>query len=60
LFDLVDILILNETELGFLAKTELRDTDDHARFVEAARSLPNGNNKIVCDIGQARRGRADG
>jgi ribokinase len=48
LFDLVDILILNETELGFLAKTELRDTDDHARFVEAARSLPNGNNKIVC------------
>src|SRR6476661_4588218 len=28
LFDLVDILILNETELGFLTKTELRDADD--------------------------------
>ena len=39
LLDLVDILILNETELGFLAKTELRDTDDHARFIEAARLL---------------------
>jgi ribokinase len=48
LLDLVDILILNETELGFLAKTELRDTDDHARFIEAARSLPGSNNKIVC------------
>ena len=29
LLDLVDILILNESELGLLAKTELRDTDDH-------------------------------
>ena len=29
LLDLVDILILNETELGFLTGTELRDTDDH-------------------------------
>jgi ribokinase len=28
LLDLVDILILNETELGFLTRTELRDTDD--------------------------------
>ena len=48
LLDLVDILILNETELGLLAKTELRDTDDHARSVEAARSLPIGRDKIVC------------
>src|ERR1700674_2835651 len=39
LFDLVDILILNETELGLLAKTELRDTDGHVSFIEAARSL---------------------
>jgi len=36
LLDLVDILILNESELGLLARTELRDTDDHARFIEAA------------------------
>jgi ribokinase len=48
LLDLVDILILNETELGLLTKTELRDTDDHARFIEAARSLPIGRDKIIC------------
>jgi ribokinase len=48
MLDLVDILILNETELGLLAKTELRDTDNHGRFVEAARSLRTGNGKIVC------------
>ena len=48
LLELVDILILNETELGFLTKTELRDTDDPARFIEAARSLPIGRGKIVC------------
>src|ERR1700692_3546403 len=39
LLDLVDVLILNETELGLLTRTELRDTDDTARFIEAARAL---------------------
>jgi ribokinase len=48
LLDLVDILILNESELGLLAKTELRDTDDHARFIEAARLLQAGTDKIIC------------
>ena len=48
LLDLVDILILNETELGFFARTELYDTDDPARFVEAAQSLPAGPDKIIC------------
>src|SRR6266702_2061144 len=48
LLDLVDILILNETELGFLTKTELRDTDDYPRFIEAARSLQINNDKIIC------------
>ena len=48
LLDLVDILILNETELGLLTKTELHDSDDHARFIEAARSLPIGRDRIVC------------
>jgi ribokinase len=48
MLDLVDILILNETELGFLAKTELRESDDHARFIEAAHSLPIGEDKIIC------------
>jgi ribokinase len=48
LLDLVDILILNETELGFLARTELRDTDDHLRFVEATRSLGVAKEKTIC------------
>jgi ribokinase len=48
MFDLVDILILNETELGFLTRTELRDSDDPARFVEAARVLPAKQDRIIC------------
>jgi ribokinase len=48
LLDLVDMLILNEIELGLLAKTELRDTDDHARFIQAARSLQLDKNKVIC------------
>jgi ribokinase len=48
LLGLVDVLILNESELGFLAKTELHDNDDHARFIAAARSLQIGRDKIVC------------
>ena len=48
LLDLVDILVLNETELGLLAQTELHDTDDPIRFAEAARHLPTGLDKTVC------------
>jgi ribokinase len=48
LLDLVDILILNESELGFLARTELHDTDDQSRFVEAARSLGIAKDKTIC------------
>jgi ribokinase len=55
MLDLVDILILNETELGFLTKTELRDIDDDARFIEAARLLQTGKDKIVC-VTLGRRG----
>jgi ribokinase len=55
LLDFVDILILNEIELGLLAKAELRDTDDHARFVEAARSLQVGTDKVIC-VTLGRRG----
>src|SRR6478736_3660309 len=47
LLDLVDILVLNETELGFLANTELRDSDEPARFVEAARHLQKVANAII-------------
>jgi ribokinase len=48
LLDLVDILILNESELGLLAKTELRDTDEPTRFVDAARSLQANQDQIIC------------
>jgi ribokinase len=48
LLDLVNILILNETELGLLAKTELRDSDEPARFIEAARALRGDRDMIVC------------
>jgi ribokinase len=55
LLGLVDILILNESELGLLARTEFRDTDDHARFIEAARLLQAGTDKVIC-VTLGRRG----
>jgi ribokinase len=48
LLDLVDILVLNESELGFLTKNEIRDTDDDTRFIDAARSLQTGREQIIC------------
>ncbi|WKA27106.1 ribokinase [Bradyrhizobium roseum] len=48
LLELVDVLVLNETELGFLAITELGDDDPPARFVEAATRLQAGANTIIC------------
>jgi len=48
LLDLVDILVLNETELGLLAGTEFHDSDNDARFVEAVRLLPSNRDRIVC------------
>jgi ribokinase len=47
LLDLVDILVLNETELGLLTGRELRDSDDSARFTDAARALA-GSDRIIC------------
>jgi ribokinase len=55
LLDLVDILILNESELGLLTRTGLHDTDNDARFLEAARSLQAGTAKIIC-VTLGRRG----
>ena len=55
LLDLVDVLVLNETELGFLTGTELRDTDDDARFIEAGRLLRTRPDQIVC-VTLGRRG----
>jgi len=48
LLDLVDILVLNETELGLLARLELRDTDEPARFADAARSLRVRDDQTIC------------
>ncbi len=48
LLDLVDILILNETELGLLTRTELRDSDNDERFIAAARSLQARESQIIC------------
>jgi ribokinase len=53
LLDLVDILVLNETELGLLTRRELNDSDEPAYFIEAARSLCK--NKDIC-ITLGRRG----
>jgi ribokinase len=48
LLDLVDVLVLNETELGLLAKAELREGDDTARFVQATRVLQARREQIIC------------
>jgi ribokinase len=48
LLDLVDILILNETELGVLTNTDLSNTDDLPRLVDALRSLSTGAGKVIC------------
>jgi ribokinase len=48
LLDAVDILVLNETELGLLASQELRSDDDPARFIDAARSLQAPHNQTIC------------
>ena len=48
LLDLVDMLVLNETELGFLTGTELRETDEPAHFVQAARSLQTNSDRVIC------------
>ena len=48
LLALVDILVLNETELGFLAGTELSDSDEAARIIEVARNLQARENQTIC------------
>jgi len=48
LLDLVDILVLNETELALLARVALSGSDDDARFADAARSLRRHDDQIIC------------
>lgn len=54
LLDLVDILVLNETELGVLTGAELGENDEPMYFVEAARPL-RGKARCIC-ITLGRRG----
>ncbi len=48
LLELVDILVLNETELGLLADIELFESDEQARIIDAARSLQANNDQVIC------------
>ena len=48
LLGLVDILVLNETELGLLSGRKICETDDTASLVQAAQSLRAGTEQIIC------------
>ena len=48
LLALVDILVLNETELGFLAGSELSENDEAARIIEVARRLQAREDQTIC------------
>lgn len=48
LLDLVDILVLNETELGLLAKAKLREDDEIAHIIDVAKTLEAGLARIIC------------
>ena len=55
LLGLVDILILNETELGFLTGLPLHEDDPFDRFVDAARSLQAYPTQTIC-VTRGKRG----
>ncbi|WP_375307681.1 ribokinase [Bradyrhizobium sp. A11] len=48
LLALVDILVLNETELGFLGDSELSDDDEAARIIDVARKLQARQDQTIC------------
>lgn len=48
LLALVDILVLNETELGFLAGVELSDSDEAAKIIAVARKLQARKDQTIC------------
>ena len=48
LLALVDILVLNETELGFLADTELSESDEAAKIIAVARQLQARADQTIC------------
>ncbi|MGY3411756.1 ribokinase [Bradyrhizobium sp. GM5.1] len=48
LLALIDILVLNETELGLLAGVELSDSDEAARILDVARKLQAREDQTIC------------
>lgn len=48
LLALVDILVLNETELGFLAGVELSESDEAAEIIAVARKLQARQDQTIC------------
>lgn len=48
LLALVDILVLNETELGFLADVELSESDEASKIIEVARKLQARAEQTIC------------
>lgn len=48
LLRLVDVLILNESELAFLTGLALWDSDPYSRFIEVARSLQGRKDQVIC------------
>jgi ribokinase len=48
LFDLVDVLVLNETELGVLACAEVGEGDPPARLAEVACGLQRRKDQVIC------------
>lgn len=48
LLALVDILVLNETELGFLVGVELSESDEAAKIIAVARKLQARQDQTIC------------
>ncbi|MBR0811267.1 ribokinase [Bradyrhizobium diazoefficiens] len=48
LLALIDILVLNETELGFLAGVGVSDSDEAARIFDVARKLQARQDQTIC------------
>jgi ribokinase len=48
LLDLVDILVLNETELGVLAGADVGEGDTTARIADVARGLQRRTDQVIC------------
>ena len=55
LLEFVDVLILNETELGEIAGTEIHEDDPHSRIIEAARALRKQEGQTIT-VTLGRRG----